>query len=271
MGENLSVIQEMKSLGLSEYEVKAYLSLLEKNPLNGYSLSKESGIPRSRIYEVLDMLKSKGMVFEQSDEKTTVYYPLEPKLLISKLEKSFTQTLSSVDKYVNSIYNKKEQKNTLTILEGREKIIEALNLLISHAQKRIALSIWEEEVKEIEEELIKAKERGVIIKGIYFGTSNTFNELTPHRDIETYLKEKKERYMTVTIDGEHALYGVISRGENSRVTWTQDESLIDVSEDYICHDLMVNEYFYQLNEKKQDGYENLMNEVRKDYFGYSDI
>ena len=33
MGENLSVIQEMKSLGLSEYEVKAYLSLLEKNPL----------------------------------------------------------------------------------------------------------------------------------------------------------------------------------------------------------------------------------------------
>ena len=48
-------------------------------------------------------------------------------------------------------------------------------------------------------------------------------------------------------------------------------SLIDVSEDYICHDLMVNEYFYQLNEKKQDGYENFMNEVRKDYFGYSDI
>ena len=125
--------------------------------------------------------------------------------------------------------------------------------------------------KEIEEELIKAKERGVIIKGIYFGTSNTFNELTPHRDIETYLQEKKERYMTVTIDGEHALYGVISRGEDSRVTWTQDESLIDVSEDYICHDLMVNEYFYQLNEKKQDGYENFMNEVRKDYFGYSDI
>ena len=143
--------------------------------------------------------------------------------------------------------------------------------MISNAQKRIALSIWEEEVKEIEEELIKGKERGVIIKGIYFGTSNAFNELTPHRDIETYLQEKKERYMTVTIDGEHALYGVISRGEDSRVTWTQDESLIDVSEDYICHDLMVNEYFYQLNEKKQCVYENFMNEVRKDYFGYSDI
>ena len=70
-----------------------------------------------------------------------------------------SQTLSSVDKYVNSIYNKKEQKNTLTILEGREKIIEALNLLISHAQKRIALSIWEEEVKEIEEELIDVYKR----------------------------------------------------------------------------------------------------------------
>ena len=271
MADNSSIIQEMKSLGLSEYEVKAYLSLLEKNPLNGYSLSKESGIPRSRVYEVLDMLKTKGMVFEQSDEKATTYYPLEPKLLISKLEKNFTQTISSVDKYVNSIYNKKEQKNTLTILEGREKIIEGLNLLITHSKKRIALSIWEEEFKEIEDELIKAKDRGVIIKGIYFGTGSTFKELIPHRDIETYLEEKKERYMTVTIDGEHSLYGVISRGEDSRVTWTQDESLIDVSEDYICHDLMVNQYFYQLNKENQDKYEDFMNEVRKDYFGYSDI
>lgn len=271
MVDNSSIIQEMKTLGLSEYEIKAYLSLLEKNPLNGYNLSKESGIPRSRIYEVLDMLKNKGMVFEEIRDKATVYYPLEPKLLISKLEKNFTQTLSNIDKYINDIFSKDEERSQLTILEGREKIIESLNLLIAHSKKRIALSIWEDEIKDIEEELSKAIKRGVIIKGIYFGHDNTFKELVTHRRIERYLLEKKERYMTVTIDGEHSLYGVISRGENSKVTWTQDDSLIDVSEDYICHDLMVNEYYYELDSKKQIDYEIFMDNVRKDYFGYNDV
>lgn len=51
MNGTTSIIQDMKSLGLSEYEAKSYLNLLEQNPVNGYILSKNFGIPRSRIYE----------------------------------------------------------------------------------------------------------------------------------------------------------------------------------------------------------------------------
>lgn len=270
MSENLSIIRDMKTLGFSEYEIKAYLSLLEKHPVNGYTLSKESGIPRSRIYEVLESLKNKQIVFEQNDGKTNVYYPLEPKMLITKLKKNFSDTLKTVDDFINKIYIKDEGKDKLIVLRGRSNIINSLNLLISQAKTRIAVSIWEEEISDIKDELIKAISRGVVVRGIYFGNNNEFKELVSHRRIERYLLEKKERYMTVTIDGKHVIYGVISRGEESQVTWSQDEAFINMSEDYICHDLMVNKYYYKLEKKFGDEYEEFTDNVRKEFFCYSD-
>lgn len=148
MKSNISIIEDMKSLGLSEYEIKAYLKLLEQYPVNGYTLSKESGIPRSRIYEVLDSLKNKQMVFEQSDNK-------------------------------------------LILIKGRKSIIDFLNLLISDVKKRVALSIWEEEINDISEALKSAISRGGVVKGICFGKNNSFKELVTHRRIERYLSEKK--------------------------------------------------------------------------------
>ena len=86
MEKALRMMTDMKTLGFSGYECKAYLKLLEEFPLNGYGLSKASGIPRSRIYEVLKNLIDKQMVFEQADEKSRVYYPVEPKIFIKKLK-----------------------------------------------------------------------------------------------------------------------------------------------------------------------------------------
>lgn len=270
MSDNLSIIRDMKTLGFSEYEIKAYLSLLERHPVNGYTLSKESGVPRSRIYEVLDSLKNKQIVFEQNDGKTTVYYPLEPNMFITKLERNFSDTLKNIDSFIKKIYVKDEGEDKLVVLKGRNNIIDSLNLLISHAKTRIAVSIWEEEINDIKAELNKAIERGVVVRGIYFGKNNEFKELVSHRRIERYLLEKKERYMTVTIDGKHVLYGVISRGEDSQVTWSQDGAFVDMSEDYICHDLMVNKYYYHLEKELGDLYEEFTDDVRKEFFGFTD-
>ncbi len=84
MDQEILIINDMKKLGFSEYECKAYLKLLEDFPLNGYTLSQKSGIPRSRIYEVLKNLMEKQMVFEQIREKNKLYYPLDPDVFINK-------------------------------------------------------------------------------------------------------------------------------------------------------------------------------------------
>ncbi len=270
MDQQLMIMNDMKKLGFSAYECKAYLKLLEEFPLNGYTLSKNSGIPRSRIYEVLKNLIDKQMVFEQAEEKNKLYYPVEPDIFIKKLKAHYEEVFSNITEFAGKLYKEKKQDDKLVVIKGRQNIISFMNLLIRGAEKRIALSIWDEEIKDLTIELDKALKRGVAIRGIYFGQDNPYHTLVPHRRIKRYMAEKKERYLSIIIDGAHVISGIVSRGEDSKVTWTQDEGFIEVSEDYIAHDLVVNLYSASLDDNAYEKFEDFADNVHNHYFHYSD-
>jgi len=266
MDQATRMMTDMKTLGFSEYECKAYLKLLEVFPLNGYALSKASGIPRSRIYEVLNNLIDKQMVFEQADEKNRVYYPVEPKIFIEKLKVHYEKLFEDLSQYAGALYQEPKQDDKLVVISGRENIISFLKLLIQGAQKRVAVSIWEEEIQELTVELDAALERGVMLRGIYFGKKNAYASLTPHRRIDRYMVEKKERYLSIIIDHTHVISGIMSRGANAKVTWTRDEGFIEVSEDYIAHDLVVNLYSASLDPETYKRFESFADTVHDHYF-----
>lgn len=263
------IMEDMKQIGVSEYECKAYLALLESYPQNGYALSKNSGIPRSRIYEVLKNLVTKQMVFEQTKEKNTLYYPVEPDLFINKIKTHYKNIFSNVTRFTDKLYKEKKQDDKLVIIRGRENIISFLNLLIKGAEKRIALSIWDQELKDLTGELDQAIDRGVVLRGIYFGTETPYCDLIPHRRIKRYMAEKKERYLSIIIDNAHVISGIVSRGDDSTVTWTRDEGFIEVSEDYIAHDLVVNLYSASLGAAAYESFENFADRVHDHFFHYS--
>ena len=47
-----TMLDKLQKFGLNLYEAKAYASLLKIGTSNAYKISKESGIPRARIYDV---------------------------------------------------------------------------------------------------------------------------------------------------------------------------------------------------------------------------
>ncbi len=263
------MMEDMKSLGFSAYECKAYLTLLEEFPVNGYALSKASGIPRSRIYEVLKNLIAKQMVFEQEDGKTKVYTPVEPEIFIKKLKSRYGKIFDDLTQYAGTLYREPKQDDKLVVIQGRENIISFLKVLIKGAEKRVAVSIWDEELNALTEELDDALERGVRLRGIYFGTARVYKDLVPHRRIERYMAEKKERYLSVIIDHSHVVSGIVSRGDASKVTWSRDEGFIEVSEDYIAHDLVVNLYSASLDEETYKKFEDFADSVHDHFFHYS--
>lgn len=263
------VLADMKQLGFSEYECKAYLALLEEYPQNGYSLSKNSGIPRSRIYEVLKNLIAKQMVFKQREEKNIFYYPVEPDIFINNLKSSYNTVFSNLSEHTRSIYREKKKDDKLVVIKGSDNIIRFLRKRIAGAEKRIALSIWEDEIKLLYKELDKAISKGVILRGIYFGSNNRYDELVPHRRMERYMAEKNQRFMSIIIDGLHSVSGIVSRGDESQVTWTQDEGFIEISEDYIAHDLLVNLYSASLDKEAYRKFEDFADNVHDYYFSYS--
>jgi len=258
----------MKQLGMTEYEVKTYLTLLKHYPINGYGLSKYSGVPRSRIYEVLEGLERKKLVFTHKEESTVMYSPLEPKLLISKLKENFDSIIDEVESLTTSLYTDDRQIYDQKTVKGYQEIIDICKLLIKEAQTRIALSIWDEELYELQEVLNQSKEKGVQLRGIHFGHNNPYTELVTHRRIERYIAEKSERYIILIIDKSHVLTGVISREEDARITWSNDPSDIDIKDDFIAHDVMINQYAQMIEDNTT--YEKTLDLIRKDYYCFSD-
>ncbi|MCH4890813.1 TrmB family transcriptional regulator [Acidaminobacter sp. JC074] len=261
------MVEYMKKLGFTEYEIKAYFTLLEHHPVNGYSLSKQSKIPRSRIYEVVESLIQKSAAFEHIENDQRLFTPLEPRLLFMKLKDEYALMIDELNDYAEQIYNTKHEEYEQKIIKGRGDIIAFINLILKDANDRIAFSIWDEELHELLPMVEEKIKDGVSVRGVYFGQNSPIETLVAHRRIERYVAEKKDRYIIVVVDNSHVISGVISKKGTSRVTWTQEPGEIDIKDDFIAHDVMINSYSYQIDDHK---YEKALDLIRKDYFCYDD-
>ena len=262
------MIEYMKKLGFSEYEIKTYFALLRHYPKNGYGLSKVSGVPRSRIYEVVEGLILKGVVFQHIEDNARLFTPLAPDLFMNKLKKSYDKIFEEVGAYTASLYSETQSVDEMKNVMGRHQILEVVKLLIDQASHRIALSIWDEELQEIQSLLSKKEQEGVFIRGIYFGYDCPFSTLISHRRVNRYIAEKEERYIIVIIDNKHVVSGVISKGNHSKVVWSQDPSDIDIKDDFIAHDVMINAY--ALAVENPGDFESKLDWIRKEYFCFSE-
>lgn len=75
---------ELTELGLSTYEEQVYRTLLVNGATTAADLSDASGVPRGRIYDVLNNLESRQLVHAQSTEPTQ-YAPVEADTAVSRL------------------------------------------------------------------------------------------------------------------------------------------------------------------------------------------
>ncbi|KFN01554.1 sugar-specific transcriptional regulator TrmB family protein [Bacillus clarus] len=90
------VIKELQKLGFSQYEYKAYIGLLKHYPATGYESSKQTGVPRSMMYEVLDKLVDKGAVHFVPSELVK-YVPVSEGKLVDRMRKNFEKSFDFLD------------------------------------------------------------------------------------------------------------------------------------------------------------------------------
>ena len=81
------MIEEMlQELGFSRRESLCYLTLLELGPSKVGGIVKRSGIPSSKVYEVLESLKGKGFVTSVVKSNVRHYRAADPKSLLHLAE-----------------------------------------------------------------------------------------------------------------------------------------------------------------------------------------
>lgn len=76
--ENGSAEAQLKSLGLTEYEVKAYVTLLQHGTLTAERISELGSIPLPRVYDTIAELQKKGFVLI-SKSRPKVFKPVAAK------------------------------------------------------------------------------------------------------------------------------------------------------------------------------------------------
>ena len=70
-----NIVDLLGQLGFSEYEAKAYVTLLQQNPLNGYELAKATGLKSGTLYPILIRLADRGLIEASWEDEQPVGRP----------------------------------------------------------------------------------------------------------------------------------------------------------------------------------------------------
>jgi len=69
--------KSLEKIGLTSYEIKTFSALLKTGELTASDLSQKSGVPYSKIYEVLGTLEEKSWI-SSDDSRPTKYFAKSP-------------------------------------------------------------------------------------------------------------------------------------------------------------------------------------------------
>lgn len=136
----------MESLGLTGYEIKVYVSLLNDNGLTAQELSRKSGVPYSKIYEVVGRLEEKGWL-ESDSSRPTKFYPKSPATALEamrmRLENQLKDNETAVISELMSLYEKSGSKERpeIWVLNGLYNIAAKVKEIIQNCEKELLLAL----------------------------------------------------------------------------------------------------------------------------------
>ncbi|MFW9988925.1 MAG: TrmB family transcriptional regulator [Candidatus Odinarchaeota archaeon] len=164
-----NVKESLRSIGLTDYEISIYLTLISKGPMDARELSEASGVPYSRIYNILTQLeKEKMWIIKEEESRPSRYFAKSPDeaLVIAKKQysDSFYEHSNKIIQTLTPIYQSHDTpiKIALYIHRGRDVCINKALSLINLAKTSIYLVSRKYEFLEIfYDDIKKARARGV--------------------------------------------------------------------------------------------------------------
>ena len=164
--ENVKV--SLRSIGLTDYEISIYLTLISKGPMDARELSEASGVPYSRIYNILTQLEKDKMWIIKEDSRPSRYFAKSPDeaLIIAKKQysDSFNEHSNKIIHTLTPIYQSHDTpiKIALYVHRGRDVCINRSLSLINLAKTSIYFTSNEFELLELFfDDIKKARARGV--------------------------------------------------------------------------------------------------------------
>ena len=250
-------LDKLKNIGLNLYERKLYSSLLARGTATVGELSELASVPRSRAYDVLESLESKGFVII-NHSKPLKFVVIPPKDALKKSKTILTDThnnnLGKIDKFIesdsikelNNLYDQGVALINPADMSGSFKGEYSMNMhissLVDDAKDSIDLMTTEKGLESLEENhfdvMKKAAQKGIKIRIIAPITKNNrkiadkFAEFTTIKNISDNTDELELPIGKLTvIDKTHTILGLTddkkTHSSQNVSFWTKSDHFTD--------------------------------------------
>lgn len=241
---NSQVLNDLQSLNFSEYEARAYLSLLKAQPATAYEVAKTSGIPKANSYTVLDSLcrKRAAQPVSQSPAK---YVATPPNVLFKDIADTTQQRAERALERIEQLGDYPEHEYVWS-LTGQDAIDKRVAEVIDNARGHLWIKGSEVHLVRHLARLEAAAERGVKILIVLFGTK--IEELSAGGKIRVMLHEgnglnvgMSPWLISMTRDFEEAL--IAEFGDQPHGSYTRNRPIVNLFDSLIRHEIYFCEIF----------------------------
>jgi sugar-specific transcriptional regulator TrmB len=235
-------IEHLARFGFSQYEAKAYSALIAHESLTGYELSNMSGVPRSKIYEVLQQLMDRSVVIA-TEGKPVRYRAQRVDVLLKTLQGDMERSIEILREHLPQEGSR--QDAYVWDIATPDDLLGRAREAIAEAKREILLYGHDRDIEKILPALEKASRRaGMKIAIVLLGDGELEVKaaIYRHKGHEEKRGEKGGRQLTLVVDDQSLLQGVITDRQTCRGVWTTSRPLIDVAGDFIRHDI----YFWKI-------------------------
>jgi len=131
----------LRQLNLTQYESKAYLSLLHAGTITAYKLGRLSRIPSGRIYDVTDSLISKGLA-EFLPGTPRLIKAIDPRIglkaLLTHKNREWSERYAELQAAIGKL-EKKEREEKVSLSQGEDVYYQNLAEIYGLAKKELLI------------------------------------------------------------------------------------------------------------------------------------
>ena len=139
-------LEALRALGLTDYQARAYLALVRHGELDARTLSALSGIPYSKIYNVLEELRQAGWISTRPG-RPKKYVPRPPleaaRSARMRREAELRELEATVVEELQPLYerSKARERPDIWIIRGREEITSKVREALSRATVEVLMAV----------------------------------------------------------------------------------------------------------------------------------
>jgi HTH-type transcriptional regulator, sugar sensing transcriptional regulator len=233
----VDLTNQLMQIGFTEYEAKVYLALLRLHPATGYQLSKESGVPRSMVYETLSRLHQRGAVLESVEDRSTLYRPLAPQQLLDGYQSDHERLVKMLRLGLAELFEAPGDDLVWT-LRGRSGTLTYAAQLISRAERELYLVLTDLDLEALRGDLLAACERDVEVGILLTGEAHfDCGKVARHPPLESEIQDLDDTLLVVA-DHREALIASASSQPDTGATITGNRDLVLIARQFVWMELL---------------------------------